>query len=194
MPAVRSAPNDLGVCSQRADGLPGLPISLRDLLERQVLEFLFGHEAFQLVVLVAEPFRFLGLIEIHVPVTGPPVIEGRRGDPELASELVARRALGGHSMRCLEFANDLFRRIPRLRRLVMMMLSLPAIRTPTLRGTKFRVHSNATAARDFQICGLCRRAQPGLGTWIGRQFGLYPKLSNKVEVASEIGCSSETPG
>jgi len=68
MPAVRSSPNGPGASRQRG-GTSGLPISLRDLLERQVLEFLVGDEAFQLVVLVAEPFQFFGLVEVHVPVS-----------------------------------------------------------------------------------------------------------------------------
>ena len=55
-----------------------LPISVRDLLERQVLELFVGHEPFQLVVLIAQASEFFGFVDIHCPVTVAPVVERRR--------------------------------------------------------------------------------------------------------------------
>ncbi len=73
------------------DGNPTIFVCEK-LAQRGGVQHLFGQEVLQLRVLVLELLQTLGLGDVHVPVLGLPVVEGRLRHAVLARQIGGLRA------------------------------------------------------------------------------------------------------
>ena len=121
--AIPSTPARAAMVRTPATG----PLSLRYLTQRQVLEFLVGHDLFQHCVLpfeLLEPFHVVGL---HPAVLIAPTVIGLLGHLRVPSLPSHVRALVEQPIGLSELAHNLFRRMPSSSHRDVMCLLHPAM-------------------------------------------------------------------